>query len=55
MGVVQPITKDPQTIVGNSTNQVIHEIPGMVEQLVGKLDPHGNVEPTLRRFIRIRR
>ena len=55
MGVVQPITKDPQTIVGNSTDQAIHEIPDMVEQLVGQLNPHGKVEPTLRRFIRIRR
>ena len=55
MGVVQPIIKDPQTIVGNSTDQAIHEIPDMVEQLVGQLNPHGKVDPTLRRFIRIRR
>ena len=42
MGVAQPIIDDSQTTTGNSTNQVVHEIPYMVE-------------PTLRRSTRIRR
>ena len=32
IGVVQPINEDPQTTVGNSVDQVVHEIPDMVEQ-----------------------
>ena len=55
MGVVQPINEDPQTTIGNSVDQVVHEVPDMVEQPARQHDPHGNVELTLRRSIKVRR
>ena len=53
MGVVQPVNEDPQTSVGNSIDQVVHKVPDMVEQPARQHDPHGNVELTLRRSIRV--
>ena len=57
MGVVQPINEDTQTVatVGNSVDQVVHEVLDMVEQPTRKHDPHINVEITLRRSTRVRR
>ena len=55
MGVAEPINEDPQTNAINSINQVVHEVPDMVEQLVRQHDPHGNIELTLRRSTRVRR
>ena len=55
MGVAQPINEDLQTTAINCIDQVVHEVPDMVEQLFRQHDPHGNVELTLRRSTRVRR
>ena len=54
MVVAQPINEDPQTTIGNVVNQVVHQVPGMVDQAARQHDPHGNVELTLRRSTRVR-
>ena len=54
MCVGQPINEDPQTTVGNAIDQVVHQVPNMVKQPTRQHDPHGNVELTLRRSIRVR-
>ena len=53
MGFAQPINEDPQTTTGNDVNQVVHQVPDMVEQPARQHDPHGNVELTLRRSTRV--
>ena len=55
MGVEQLINEDPQTIAGNVVDQVVHQVPDMVEQPAKQHDPYGNVELTLRRSTRVRR
>ena len=55
MGVIQSINENPQTTTSNSVDQVVHEVPKMVEQLARQHDPHGNVELTLRRSMRVGR
>ena len=55
MGVAQPINEDPKTTVGNVIDQVVHQVPDMVEQLARQHDSHGNVELPLRRSTRVRR
>ena len=54
MGVAQPINEDPQTTTSNA-DQVVHQVPNMIEQPARQHDPHGNVELTLRRSTRVRR
>ena len=54
MGVAQPINEDPQATAGNVVDQVVHQVPDMVDQPARQHDPHGNVELTLRRSIRVR-
>ena len=54
MGVAQPINEDPQTAAGNAVDQVVHQVPYMVEQPATQHDSHGNVELTLRRSTRVR-
>ena len=54
MGVAQPINDDPQTTTSNVVDQVVHQVPYMVEQLARQHDPHENVELTLRRPTRVR-
>ena len=55
MDVAQPINEDPQTTAVNVVDQVVHQVPDMVEQPARQHDPHGNVELTLRIFTRVRR
>ena len=55
IGVAQPINEDPQTTTSNVVDQVVHQVPDMVEQPARQHDPHGNVELTLRRSTRVRR
>ena len=55
MGVAQPINENPQTTASNVVDQVVHQVPDMVEQPARQHDPHGHVELTLRRSTRVRR
>ena len=54
MGVAQPINEDPQTTASNVVDQVVHQVPDMVEEPARQHDQHGNVELTLRRSTRVR-
>ena len=55
MGIVQSINENPQTTVGNSIDQVVHEVSEMVGQPSRQHDSHENNELTLRKSTTVRR
>ena len=55
MGVEQPIVEFPQATKNNPVDQIVQEMPEIVEQLIEQQDPQENVDSTLMRSTRARK
>ena len=53
--VEQPIVEFPQATKNNPVDQIVQEMPEIVEQLIEQHDPQENVDSTLMRFTRARK